>query len=50
VPVLALRAKLYAWDAVVKVVAVRAPLKAIVPVVLERVTPVAPVRLPLMAL
>jgi len=41
VPVLALRAKLYAWDAVVKVVAVRAPLKAIVPVVLERVTVVA---------
>jgi len=42
VPVLAFSAKLYAWDAVFKVVAVRAPLKAIVPVVLERVTIVAP--------
>ena len=42
VPVLALRARLYAWFAVFKVVAVRAPLKVIVPVVLERVTVVAP--------
>ncbi len=41
VPVLAFRAKLYAWLAVFKVVAVRAPLKAIVPVVLVRVTVVA---------
>ena len=38
VPVLAFRAKLYAWFAVFKVVAVRAPLKAIVPVVLVSVT------------
>ena len=42
VPVLAFRAKLYAWFAVFKVVAVRAPLKAIVPVVLVKVTIVAP--------
>ena len=42
VPVLALRARLYACAAVFKVVAVRAPLKAIVPVVLVKVTIVAP--------
>ena len=42
VPELAFRAKLYAWLAVFKVVAVRAPLKAIVPVVLVSVTVVAP--------
>ena len=42
VPVLAFRAKLYACAAVFKVVAVRAPLKAIVPVVLVRVTIEAP--------
>ena len=42
VPVLAFRAKLYACAAVFKVVAVRAPLKAIVPVVLVKVTIVAP--------
>ena len=42
VPVLAFRVKLYAWLAVFKVVAVRAPLKAIVPVVLVKVTIVAP--------
>jgi len=38
VPVLAFRARLYAWLAVFKVVAVRAPLKVIVPVVLVSVT------------
>ena len=42
VPVLALRAKLYACAAVFKVVAVRAPLKVIVPVVLVKVTIEAP--------
>jgi hypothetical protein len=42
VPVLAFSAKLYAWDAVFKVVAVKAPLKVIVPVVLVKVTIVAP--------
>ncbi len=42
VPVLAFRARLYAALLVFSVVAVSAPLKVIVPVVLERVTVVAP--------